>query len=108
MAAGCPVVATRSGGPQTILTDEVDGLLGEVGDVYGLSARVLRLLNDEKLGQRLALNARRKVVRYYNVNTISVRMASIYKKTLGITHCDGSADPVGTEPTVGRSSGGMH
>jgi len=107
MAAGCPVVATRSGGPQTILTDEVDGLLGEIGDVYGLSARVLRLLNDEKLGQTLASNARRKVVHYYNANTVSARMASIYKETLGINHCDGSADPVRTEPTVGRSSG-MH
>ena len=91
MAAGCPVVATSSGGPQTILTDEVDGLLGEVGDVYGLSARVLQLLNDEKLGQSLALNARKKVVNYYNVNSISVRMASIYKEILGIAHCDSSA-----------------
>ena len=80
MAAGCPVVATRSGGPQTILTDEVDGLLGEVGDVYGLSARVLRLLNDEKLSQSLASNARKKVVNYYNVNIISVRMASYIRK----------------------------
>src|SRR4030095_5410999 len=54
MAAGCPVIATRSGGPEAILTDNSNGLLANVADVDALSVHVLSLLNDEGLSKRRA------------------------------------------------------
>jgi glycosyltransferase involved in cell wall biosynthesis len=46
MAAGLPVVATRSGGPQEIVEDGVSGLLVGVGDPPALAAALRHVLLD--------------------------------------------------------------
>ena len=80
MACGCPVVATRSSGPASILEDGVDGLLSEVGDVQGLTNHVLRLLKDEEFAQKIAQNARQKIMDKYNLELFSSRVESIYEE----------------------------
>lgn len=45
MACRCPVVSTRAGGPEDIVTDEMNGHLVDVGDVDALADRVLRVLS---------------------------------------------------------------
>lgn len=80
MASGCPVASTRSGGPEAILMDGVDGLLAEVGDVQGLTNQVLRLLRDKSLGQSLARSARQTVLSHYSLQTVATRMAGIYEE----------------------------
>ncbi len=82
MASGCPVVSTRSGGPEAILMDGVNGLLTEVGDVHGLTQHVIQLLRDKALGKRLAFSARRTVLNRYSVETVATRMAKIYEEIL--------------------------
>jgi glycosyltransferase involved in cell wall biosynthesis len=44
---GCPVVATKAGGAVDAVSHEHTGLLVEVGDVEGLTAALLTLLNDK-------------------------------------------------------------
>ncbi|MGY1779776.1 glycosyltransferase family 4 protein [Geodermatophilus sp. SYSU D01036] len=56
MAAGVPVVASRAGGPGEIVTDGVDGLLYEPGDVSGLAERIRALHGDPALAERLVRN----------------------------------------------------
>jgi glycosyltransferase involved in cell wall biosynthesis len=82
MAAGCPVVAARSGGPDTILTNGVDGLLADVGDVRSLSNHVLKLLDANELGRTLARNARETVVNHYSLQAVAAQMAGIYREVL--------------------------
>ncbi len=82
MAAGCPVVVTRSNGPESILTDGVDGLLAEVGDVHGLTNQVIQLLHDKALGQKLAYNARQTVLNRYSLETVATRIAGVYGEVL--------------------------
>ncbi len=82
MAAGCPVVATRSGGPESILTDGVNGLLTEVGDVHGLTHHVIQLLRDKALRQRLAHSARQTVLNRYSLENVATRTAKIYEEIL--------------------------
>jgi len=82
MAAGCPIVATRSGGPESILTDGVDGLLGDAGDVQGLTNHVIQLLRNKALGERLACGARQTVLNRYSAETVATRMAFIYEEVL--------------------------
>jgi glycosyltransferase involved in cell wall biosynthesis len=45
MACRCPVVSTRSGGPNDIIEEGVNGYLVDVGDIETLAERVLRVLN---------------------------------------------------------------
>lgn len=57
MAARLPVVATASGGPAELITDEVDGLLVPAGDAPALAKALVRLRNDSALRDRLATAA---------------------------------------------------
>ena len=54
MAAGTPVVATRTEGAQEVLENELTGLLVPIGDVDQLAAAVVRLLSDEEQRRSLA------------------------------------------------------
>jgi glycosyltransferase involved in cell wall biosynthesis len=58
MAAGKPVVAARVGGVPEIVTDGVDGLLVEPGDVGGLARAMAALVEDAGLRERLGQRAR--------------------------------------------------
>jgi len=53
---GCPPVSTKAGGAVDAVIDGQTGYLADVGDVEGLTERVLRLLDDEPL--RAAMSTR--------------------------------------------------
>jgi len=57
MALGKPVVATNRGGPLELITDDVDGLLWESGNVKSLARQVLRCLEEPGLSSRLGRKA---------------------------------------------------
>jgi L-malate glycosyltransferase len=56
-ASGLPVVSTDAGGVPALLTDRVHGLLVPVGDDEQLADRVLMLLKDPILAERVATAA---------------------------------------------------
>ncbi|MEH1834251.1 MAG: glycosyltransferase family 1 protein [Nostoc sp.] len=61
MAAGCPVVAARSGGIPDIVTDGVNGYLFEpTADVQGAIAATIRLLEQKQQRDIIRQNARRE------------------------------------------------
>jgi len=82
MEAGCPVISTRCGGPETIITHGENGLLADVGDVEGLANYVVHLLNDDALCQKLVRQGRQTVLDRYSVETVSARMADVYQQAL--------------------------
>jgi glycosyltransferase involved in cell wall biosynthesis len=65
MACGIPVVSTRSGGPDGIITDGVDGFLVPLDDAQTMSDRLVRLCSDEALNQSMGLSARWTVEHRY-------------------------------------------
>ncbi|MEH2044808.1 glycosyltransferase family 4 protein [Nostoc sp.] len=61
MAAGCPVVAARSGGIPDIVTDGINGYLFEpTADVQGALAATLRLLEQKQQRDIIRQNARQE------------------------------------------------
>ncbi len=65
MAAGCPVVAARSGGIPDIVTDGVNGYLFEPkSDDAGAIAATLRLLEDKQQRETIRQNARQEAERW--------------------------------------------
>jgi glycosyltransferase involved in cell wall biosynthesis len=65
MACGVPPVATRTGGVPELVTDGVNGFLESVGDVAAQAARVVALLTDDRLHERLSQAARETALREF-------------------------------------------
>lgn len=65
MACGVPVVSTRSGGPDEIVTDGEDGYLVPRDDAAALSLRLEHLLLNPKLNMRMGQKARRTIDHRY-------------------------------------------
>lgn len=61
MAAGTPVVASRTGQIAEMIRDGHTGLLHAPGDVAGMTQACLRLLSDEALGRRIGAAASTEV-----------------------------------------------
>lgn len=61
MALGLPIVATDCpcGGPKTIMTDEVDGLLIPIKNQKAVEDGINRLIEDPVLAERLGMEARK-------------------------------------------------
>lgn len=64
MAAGCPVVAARSGGIPDIVEDGVNGYLFDPKDEQGAIVATQRLLNNSEERETLRRNARREAERW--------------------------------------------
>jgi glycosyltransferase involved in cell wall biosynthesis len=64
MAAGCPVVAARSGGIPDIVTDGVNGYLFEPDDPQGAIAATRRLLDARQEREQLRENARQEAEKW--------------------------------------------
>ncbi len=77
-AAGVPVVATPVGGIRETVVDGETGLIVPVGDPAALAAAVCRLLEDGALADRLAAEARRRVLERFSVETMVERTIALY------------------------------
>lgn len=66
MACAVPVVSTRSGGPDGIITDGEDGYLVPLDDATALSSRMARLLQDQVLNIEMGRKARQTIDRRYD------------------------------------------
>jgi glycosyltransferase involved in cell wall biosynthesis len=64
MAAGVPVVASRSGGPAEVIDDERDGLLYEPGNVDALASILRRVTGDAELRALLVAGGREKAATF--------------------------------------------
>ena len=65
MACGIPVIAMKdSGGPEEIINDGVDGFLIPPADPGVMAEAILRLLNDETLRNRIAIQAKERAQQF--------------------------------------------
>ena len=84
MAAGTPVVATRSGGPEQIISDGESGLLVPTGDPAALAGAVRRLIEEPELGRRLADRAAGEVVARFSLEATLDAYERLYETRLGL------------------------
>jgi glycosyltransferase involved in cell wall biosynthesis len=78
MSCSLPVVATRSGGPEEIVTHEQDGLLVNAGSANAIAAAIERLAVDPVLRERLAKNARATVLSRFSLEAMIAAYTRVY------------------------------
>ena len=83
MACGVPPVATRTGGTAELIADGVDGFLEPVGDLAAQAARVVSLLTDDRLYERMSAAARRTAETRYCTSLIIPRYERYYEEVCG-------------------------
>ena len=79
---GCPMIATRSGGPSEIINDQETGLLVEVNDINGMVSAMEKLLNSKNLREQYALAAKSSVTERFSIQNTSEKLNSLYKGAL--------------------------
>jgi len=67
MAMGKPVVSTKCGGPEEIISNGIDGTLVDVGDVEAFAEAIINLGKNDKLRDELGKAGRLKVEQEYDV-----------------------------------------
>jgi D-inositol-3-phosphate glycosyltransferase len=77
MACGTPVVGTRVGGLQTVIENDVSGLLVSAGDDAALAEAMARVLLDPALRLRLAAGARERA-KAYSWHRVGEAVAGLY------------------------------
>ena len=84
MAAGLPIVASRSGAlPETVIEGET-GFLVEKNDPKALAQRMLRLLKDDDLREKMGRAARRHVLKTFTWERAAELLEARYRRLSGL------------------------
>jgi len=79
MAAGCLAFAQKtSGGPAESISDGQDGFLVDFADSAATAGKMIAVLNDPALCQKIKAQAREKVRRDFAVNVFIKRIENVY------------------------------
>jgi glycosyltransferase involved in cell wall biosynthesis len=82
MAAGVPVVASKTGGIPEIISNDENGLLVDAQPMP-MAAAVLRLQRDATLAERLAARGRMTVTERFSVDIMVRNTLAVYHRLLG-------------------------
>ena len=83
MAAAKPVVATQCGGPQEIVVDGETGFLVAVDNPEEMAMRILALLNNEQLMQKMGKRGRENVEREFSAERYAAKFCQLYDNLAG-------------------------
>jgi N-acetyl-alpha-D-glucosaminyl L-malate synthase BshA len=83
LACEVPVVAARVGGLPEVVVEAENGFLLPVGDVDGMAAAALRLLEDPALRRRFGEAGRRRAVEVFGQDAVVARYRGIYERVVG-------------------------
>jgi len=82
MGAGVPVVATKSGGPEEIITDGETGYLVPVRDEKSLAQKALICLKNRELSSSISQRAKAHVREKFGIENMIKQYEAVYQKCL--------------------------
>jgi glycosyltransferase involved in cell wall biosynthesis len=82
MSCRKPVVASDIGGVHEIVTDQRNGLLIKPGDAGELAEKIVRLLQNEDLRQKIASAGRQTVLERFSSRRMATETAALYYRVL--------------------------
>ncbi|HET7563620.1 MAG TPA: glycosyltransferase family 4 protein [Gemmatimonadaceae bacterium] len=84
MACGLPVVSTACGGPADHVVPGETGFLTPVGDSSAMAERMLTVLRDRGLAERMGRAARQRAIDTFSTEIINERLDAVYARAFGI------------------------
>ncbi|MFX1252971.1 MAG: glycosyltransferase family 4 protein [Promethearchaeota archaeon] len=82
MACELPTLTSSIEGPKEIVEDQVDGFLIEPGDIEKYTSLIQKLLARFSLYTEIGKNARKKVLRKFNIRYHISRLVSVYNECI--------------------------
>jgi N-acetyl-alpha-D-glucosaminyl L-malate synthase BshA len=82
MACGVPPVTTLSGGLPDLVTHGVDGFMEPVGDIDAQANRLIELLTNDSLHEKMSIAARRTAETRFSTELIIPQYESLYRRML--------------------------
>lgn len=82
MALGMPVIATNVGGINSLITNNIDGILVQEGEPYTLAAAIINLINNYENAKLLGTNARKRSALRHDPDQIVKQLINIYETIL--------------------------
>ncbi|HEY8290966.1 MAG TPA: glycosyltransferase family 4 protein [Thermomicrobiales bacterium] len=82
LAAGCPIVATDTGGTREVVADGVTGFLTPVDDVDAMTNRLLALATDDDLHVRMAAASRERAALLFGLEEVTNRHVAVYRAAI--------------------------
>lgn len=82
MAAGLPVIVTRSGGPQEIVRHKESGWLIDTAAPQQIANAVIRLVDDPALRQRLAIAGQNHAIKTFDIKNMIRSYEEIYSAVM--------------------------
>jgi D-inositol-3-phosphate glycosyltransferase len=83
MACAVPVVCTRCGGPEGIVTDGDDGFLVDRDEEAAMADRIRFLLSDPRLNAAMGARARRTIEERYTSGVAGDRFLAVWERLAG-------------------------
>ena len=83
MAAGVPVVSTRTGGTPEYVVDGTTGLLVDPGDSGQLAAAIVRLLENDDLRRDMSAAARKHAANFFAYERFVKDLLVLYGEVCG-------------------------
>ncbi|GGY82293.1 glycosyl transferase [Cellvibrio zantedeschiae] len=85
MASELPVVVTRCGGPEEIVTHDETGYLVKVNDAFELSEALLKLISNESLRVQFAQAAKKHVISTFSMDKLLEEYRKIFTSLIKTT-----------------------
>ncbi|MHA4808829.1 N-acetyl-alpha-D-glucosaminyl L-malate synthase BshA [Flavitalea flava] len=85
MAAGVPVISTNAGGLPEIAVQGVTGYLSDVGDIEGMAAHAISILEDDEVLKRFKHNALNHAKKF-DIHNIVPQYEALYNRFLATAH----------------------
>jgi glycosyltransferase involved in cell wall biosynthesis len=82
MAAGRPVVSTRAGGVEDVVTDGATGVVVPIGDAPAVARAVVDLLEDPARAARLGAAGRTSVIARFGSGRLVGDIDALYQRLL--------------------------
>jgi glycosyltransferase involved in cell wall biosynthesis len=82
MSCGKPAIATRVGGIPSVIDDSENGFLIKMNNLKELTDKILLILSDEKMKERLGHAARKKVINNFSMEKMIADTIKLYGEVI--------------------------